>query len=208
MKTRSELVTEFRDWIDQPHTAIVGSTYANREINRAYKQLIGVINEWNYRFYFTTASISTTASTAYVAVPTASVMINKIVDSDGYTLAHRDIERFNLSLDNGEPDAWDTAGRRIYFTPTPDAIYTYTCYHTYMPVDFAGDSSTPEFVPGYEGLIAIKAALNSKLIRDEQLQELAAVEYAEGMKSLRHVVMTQQTASGFRVIPSEADLGD
>lgn len=208
MKTRSELVTEFRDWIDQPHTAIVSSAYANREINRAYKQLAGVIIEWNDRFYYTTASLSTVASTAYVAVPTASVMINKLIDSDNERLPHRDLERFDLSLSNGEPIAWDTAGRRIYFTPTPNAVYTYTCWHTYMPVDFAGDNSTPEFVPGYEGLIAVKAAINSKLIRDEKLQELATVEYAEGMKSLRHVVMTQQTSSGFMVIPSEHDFGE
>lgn len=41
MMTRSELVTEFRDWIDQRNTAIVSAAIANREINRAYRELRG-----------------------------------------------------------------------------------------------------------------------------------------------------------------------
>lgn len=206
MKTRSELVTEFRDWIDQQNTAIISTTIANREINRAYKQLIGMIASWNDRYYLGTGSISTTASTQYVAVPSDCVMVKRLVDSDNYELRHLDLEQFDLSLSNGEPVGWDKTGQYVRFNPIPDAIYTYTIYYTKMPTELSTDGATPDFVPGYEGLIALKAALNSKMIRDENVQEMAQLTYLEDIKNLRHVVVTQQTGGGSRVVDSNYDL--
>jgi hypothetical protein len=208
MLTRANLVTEFRRWIDQPNTAIVSSAMANYEISRAYKELIAKVIERNYRFYYKSASLSTVAATARVAVPSDSVLINKLIDSDKVVMPHKDLEMFDHSLSNGTPSAWDTAGRYIYFQPIPDAIYVYTCYYTYMPADFTGDSSTPEFIPGYEDLIAIKAAINSKMIRDESVKDMAQMAYYENLKSFLNAVSTQQTSSGRRVIVSQYDLGD
>ena len=206
MKIRSELVTEFRDWIDQQHIAIIGSTVANREINRAYKQLIQMIVSWNDRYYLTSSTITTTASTQYVATPSDCVMVKRLVDSDNYELKHVDYEQFDLSLANGEPVRWDKAGQYIRFNPIPDAsTYVYTIYYTKMPAELSADASTPEFVPGYEGLIALKAALNSKLIRSEEVQEMAQLTYMDDVKNLRHAVMTQQTGGARRVIDSDYD---
>ena len=207
MKTRSELVTEFRDWIDQPHTAIISPTVANREINRAYKQLVQMINSWNDKWYLTSSTITTTASTQYVSVPSDCVMVKKLVDSDGYELKHVDLERFDLSVANAEPCRWDKAGPYIRFNPIPDAsTYTYTIYYTKMPAELSSDSATPEFIPGYEGLIALKAALNSKRIRDEETQVLALTNYREDIENLRHAVMTQQTGGGSRALDSDYDI--
>jgi len=207
MKTRSELVTEFRDWIDQPHTGIISSTIANREINRAYKQLIQMINSWNDKWYLTSSTITTTASTQYVSVPSDCVMVKKLVDSDGYELKHVDLERFDLSVANAEPCRWDKAGPYIRFNPIPNAsTYVYTIYYTKMPSELSTDEATPEFVPGYEGLIALKAAINSKLIRDEETRYLAQMTYMEDVKNLRHAVMTQQTGGGSRALDSDYDI--
>lgn len=206
MKTRAELVTEFRDWIDQPNTAIVSSTVAAREINRAYKQLAAMISSWNDRYYLTSSTITTTASKQYVATPSDCVMVKRLVDADSYELKHVDYEQFDLSLDSGEPVRWDKAGQYIRFNPIPDAsTYIYTIYYTKSPSELSTDAATPDFVPGYEGIIALKAALNSKLIRDEDVRDMAQVAYIEDLKNLRHVVTTQQTGGAHRVIDSEYD---
>jgi len=204
MKTRSELVTEFRDWIDQPNTAIISSTMANREINRAYKQLAAMIASWNDRYYLTTSTITTTVSVQYVEVPSDCVMVKRLIDSDKYELKHVDIEQFDLSLANGEPVRWDKTGQYIRFNPTPDAsTYTYTIYYTKHPAELSTDASAPDFVPGQEGIIALKAALNSKMIRDEDTRAMAQLTYAEDLKSLRHAVITSHTGGGHRVIDSD-----
>jgi len=135
-------------------------------------------------------------------------MINKLVDSDGNILTNKSYELFDHTLTSSEPTYWDTAGRRIYFNAVPDTIYAYTCWYTYAPSELSTDAATPEFVPGYEGLIALKAAINSKMIRDEQTREMAQMQYFEDLKSLRLVVMTDQTASSRRVLPSTYDVGE
>ncbi len=206
MKTRSELVTEFRQWIDQPHIAVVTATMANYEINKAYREMIALINTWNDKFYLTTGTITTTVSVQHVAVPSDCVMVKRLVDSDGTTLKHINLDQFNYSLASGEPIGWDTAGRYIRFSPVPDAsTYSYTIYYTKMPSELSTDAATPEFIPGYDGLIALKAAINSKLIRDENTREMAQLAYLEELKALRHVVITQQTGGGSRVINSDYD---
>lgn len=207
MKTRSELVTAFRDWVDQQHIGTIGTTIANREINRAYRQLIQMISAWNDRFYLKSGTITTTSGTQYVAVPSDCVMVKRLVDSDNDDLRHSDVDNFDLSLDNGTPVLWDKTGQYIRFNPTPStSTATYTIYYTYMPAELSADGSTPEFVPGYEDLIALKAAINSKMIRDEEVREMAQLSYLEDVKNLRHAVMTQQTGGGRRVIDSNYDL--
>jgi len=206
--TRSELVTEFRDWTDQPNTAIITAAMANREINRAYRELRGKINARNYRFYFKSSTVTTVAATPFVAYPSDCVMPNKLVDSDNNVLLHRDIEMFDHSLDTAEPERWDTAGRNMVFSPIPDSTYTYTIYYTYDPGDMSSDSSVPVFVPGYEDVIAVKAAINSKMIRDESVKDMAQNVYVERLLSLLNAVSAGITSSSGRVIQSNYDLGD
>jgi len=207
MKIRSELVTEFRQWIDQPHVAVVTATMANYEINKAYREMIALINTWNEKFYLTTGTITTTVAVQYVAVPSDCVMPKRLIDSDGNTLKHKNLDQFDYALTTGEPVYWDGAGRYIRFSPIPDAsTYSYTIYYTKMPSELSTDGAVPEFVPGYEGLIALKAAINSKLIREEGTREMAQMAYLEELKALRHVVITQQTGGGSRILDSEYDL--
>jgi len=206
--TRSELVTEFRDWIDQRNTAIVGITIANREINRAYRELRGKINDRNYRFYFKSSTVTTVAATPFLAYPSNCVSVNKLVDSDNNTLLHRDLEAFNHTLASAKPERWDTTGRNLIFSPIPDTTYTYTIYYTYDPGDMGSDIAVPIFVPGYEDVIAIKAAINSKMIRDEAVRDMAQNVYVERLLSLLTAVGTGQTSSSRRVIQSNYDMGD
>ena len=206
--TRSELVTEFRDWIDQRNTAIVTAAIANREINRAYRELRGKINDRNYRFYYKSSTVTTIAATPYVDFPSDCVLVNKLIDSDSNVLLHKDIEEFNHSLATAEPIRWDTAGRHLIFSPIPDNTYTYTIYYTYDPGDMSSDIAVPVFVPGYEDVIAIKAAINSKMIRDEATKDMAQNVYVERLLSLLAAVGTGQTSSSRRVIQSTFDLGD
>jgi len=208
MMTRSELVTEFRDWTDQPNTAIITAAMANREINRAYREIRGKINERNYRFYYTSTTVTTTAATPFVDMPSDCVLPNKLIDSDNNVLLQRDIEEFNHSLDTAEPERWDVAGRHLVFSPIPNSTYTYTLYYTYDPGDMDGDTDTPVFVPGYEDVIAIKAAINSKMIRDETVKDMAQNVYIERLISLLNAAGSPPTSASRRVIMSNYDLGD
>jgi len=206
--TRSELVTEYRRLIDQPHENIVTSTMANADINTAYRELINKIVGWNYRAYYTSSTITTTANVAYVALPSDCIWVNKLMDSACEQLPHKDLELFDISLSAGTPLAWDTAGRKIYFTPTASSALTYTIWYTYMPSNLSSNSSTPEFIPGFEDIIALKAAINSKLIREEEAKDMVQLQYGERLNALRLAIMTQQTSSSKRVIGSSYDIGE
>lgn len=208
MKTRSELVTEFRRLIDQPNTGIISPTTANAEINKAYKELVAKIVKWNDRFYRKTGTLTTVASTAYVAYPSDAIFINRIIDSDKETLPHLDLELFELSEAEGTPHGWDAAGRYVYFHPTPSAALSYTAYYTYFPTELSLDSSTPEFIPGYEDIIALKAAINSKMIRDQDVRDMVMNDYRDMEKDLRFAAMTQHTGASRRVIPSDYEYQD
>lgn len=200
--TRSELVTEYRQLIDQPTTAIISSTMANREINRAYREILGKIHACNYAFFLTSSTVTTTASTRFVDLPTDCVMPNKLIDSDNVELPYLSKEMFNFSADTGEPTGWDTAGRRLMFQPLPDAAYTYTIWYTYQPSDLSSDSSAPVIPPGFDDIIALKAAINSKMIKEEQVMEMVGMMYRERLRDLINVIGTDNTSGNRRVISS------
>jgi len=207
MKTLSQLVTEFRQIIDQPNTAIVTAAMANREINKATNELYTLMLERNPRYFLTSSTISTTASTAFVNYPSDCVTPNKLLDSDSLTIPHRDLEAFDYYADSGEPTAWDTVGRRFIFSPIPDAVYTYTVYYTYMPTDMSANDDTPTFIPGYENIIALKAAINSQMIREEDVRDKIQYEYASSLKAFLNAVGSAPTAASRRTVDSTYDIG-
>ena len=206
--TRSELVTELRDWTDEPHTGKITPAMANREVNRAYREIRGEINKRNCRFYYTSSTVTTTAATPFVDFPSDCILPNKLIDSNNNVLLQKDIEEFNHSLDSAEPTRWDIAGRHLVFSPIPDSTYTYTIYYTYDPGDMDEDTDVPVIVPGYEDVIAIKAAINSKMIRDEAVKDFAQNVYIERLLSLLNIVGAPPTSASRRVIMSTYDLGD
>ena len=208
MKTLSQLVTEYRQIIDQPNQGIVTPAMANRDINRATNELYTLMLERNPRYFITSSTISTVAATAFVAYPSDCVTPNRLLDSDSLELTHKDMETFNYYAASGEPTSWDTVGRRFIFTPVPDAVYTYTVYYTYMPTEMSATSDTPTFIPGYENIIALKAAINSQMIREENVRDKVQFEYVSSLSAFLNAVASAPTSASRRVINSEYNMGD
>jgi hypothetical protein len=208
MKSLSELVTEYRQIIDQPFTAIWSPTMANREINKAATELYTLMLERNHRFFLKTGTIATVAATPFVDYPSDCVFPNKLLDSGNYELKHMDMETFEYSAASGTPTGWFSNGRKFIFSPVPDSIISYTLYYSYMPSEMAVGTSTPTFIPGYEGIIALKAALNSHMIKDEDVRDKFQYEYAGQLKALLGAVGTSQTGASGRVINSSYDMGE
>lgn len=195
--TRDTLVAEFRILVDQPHTAIISSSNAASLINNAYRELIGEIRQRNYRFYYTSDTLSTVINSRYIILPADCVVPNKIVDSDGTVLKRIDMENFPTSTTTCEPEYWDRIGNKIIFPSGADAIYTYTLYYHYQPADMSLGSSVPNFVPGFEDLIPMLAAIKSKMIRDDKSDLITL--FPLRLKAMLNAAGKSQTESSGRV---------
>lgn len=195
--TRATLVTEFRLLADQPNTAIFTSTMANSLINNAYRELLGKIIQRNPRYFFTSAALPTVAASRYATLPADCVEVNKILDTDSTELPYRDMEEFSFLPTSGKPTCWDVVGRKIVLDTKADAIYAFTVYYHYCPVDMSTDASVPEFVPGFEDLIATLAAIKSKLTRDDKSDIIAL--YADRLQAMLSAAMSTHTQASRRV---------
>lgn len=195
--TRDTLVAEFRVLIDQPHTAIISAAIAATLINNAYRELLGKILQRNYRYFFTSSSISTAVGSRYVTLPIDCVAVNKITNSDGGELPYRDMEAFGTSTAADEPTHWAKVGNKIMFPDVADAIRTYTLWYHPFPGDMLTGAAIPEFVPGFEDLIATLAAIKSKMIKDDKADFLAL--YPDRLQAMLNAAGTGQTASSRRV---------
>ena len=199
--TRATLVAEFRVLADQPHTAIITAANAASLVNNAYRELLGKILQRNPRYFHTTAALPTVAASRYSALPADCVAVNKIVDSAGVKLPYKDMESFAQLPLSGQPTCWDKVGQKVMYDTAADAIYAYTLHYHYMPIDMASDAAVPEFVPGYEDLIAALAAIKSKLIRDDKSDLLML--YPERVQAMLQAAGTRETAASRRVMRSE-----
>jgi hypothetical protein len=205
--TRDTLVTEFRRLVDQPNTAIISAVNAAGMVNKAYRELLGKISQRNPFYFINSASLATVAGTHFATLPADCIMPYRLLDSDGTELQFLDMTMLGPENDSGEPEYWDRNGNKILFSPKPDAIYTYTLWYHYQPSDMSAGSSAPEFVPGFEDLIAILAAIHSKMVRDEKADFIQL--YPDRLQTMLAAANTKQTQSSRRVQRStyqDADL--
>lgn len=79
----------------------------------------------------TIASVTTTAGTAYVALPTGYRQLRSAYIDNDYPLAAATLHSVQTDLESsGKPQRYTIADQSIYFAPTPDAVYTVSL--TYM----------------------------------------------------------------------------
>jgi hypothetical protein len=170
-------------------------------INNAYRELLGKILQRNPRYFTTTATISTVAGSRFIALPADCVAVKGIVGTDGSDFHNKDMESFARLPLSGSPTGWDKAGNKIMLDTAADAVYNYTLHYHYMPADMSTDASVPEFVPGYEDLIAALAAIKSKLIRDDKSDLMML--YPDRLQAMLQAAGTRWTAASRRVVSSE-----
>ena len=194
--TRATLVAEFRVLADQPNTAIISPANAASLVNNAYRELLGKIIQRNPRYFFTSTALPTVPASRYASLPADCVEPNKILDTDSTELPYRNLEEFSFLPTSGKPTCWDIVGRKAIFDTKANAIYAFTLYYHYFPADM-GDTSAPEFVPGYEDLIATLAAIKSKLIREDK-NDLITL-YGDRLQAMLKSCMATHTAASRRV---------
>jgi hypothetical protein len=195
--TRDTLVDELRLLTDQPHTAILTAAKAASLINNAYRELLGKILQRNCDYFYTSSSLPTVSGSRFAALPATCLGVKSIVDADGAELPWVSMLTFDTTLTTGEPTGYDVTGRKVIFDTIADAIYTYTLWHSYFPADMSTGSSAPEFVPGFEDLIATLAAIKSKMIGEDKVD--IATLYPDRLQVMLGNAGTRQTQASRRV---------
>ena len=198
MKNLSELRQLMRYHLDE-FTSVDSDNWPkevkNSLINDSYRELAQRLYTDIPRFYLTTGTITTTADTRNVALPTDCVgaMIRDLKDSNGDSMPLKGrIEDFNDQASSGTPEYFDILGNYIYFYPAPNAALTYTVYYSKEISDMDDEYDEPDFPRGYEDLIVLNAMIRSRLIKsnhDEYRLIKSEFErrYQRMVSTLRHV---------------------
>jgi hypothetical protein len=186
--------------IDQPvSTAIWSNANLNTLIFSEYRDICNAITERFPDYFETSSSVSTTANTATTALPTTCTYFKKLVNSSGETLHYIPMSQFNHTSANSGPTGFCIVGRNIWWTPTPDAVYTYTAYYNAMPTDLSGETDVPNLPPNFHDILAYAVAVNSRIIKDEDVRDIAN-KYNQKMGMLLHQIGVEQTNNARRVL--------
>ena len=196
--TLTEIRAYTRVLIDQPNTAIWSTTNLDLMINGAYRDVVSEILRRNPKYFHKSSTISSTASTPYTNLPSDCVIVNKIVNSEEETLPVMDLTQQNMDADHGEPTNIDITGPKVFWYPVPDAVYAFTIYYHYIPSDMTATSDTPVLPPGFHDIIAYGAAINSRMAKEEQLQEYM-IRYEKKLQLLLHSIAVGQTNEAPRI---------
>jgi len=197
--TVSSIRALLRVLIDQPSTNIWSTANLNTLIFSEYRNLINEITERNPDYYITSGSVSTTANVEFTDLPSTCTLLKKLTDSDGNTVKHNHDSQFDHTATSTEPLRFDVKGRKIWWNPKPDTVYTYTAYYHYQPTDLSADSDVPELPPNFHDILAYGAAVKSRLAKDEQIAEYMAI-YEQKKQNLLHQIGISQTNNPRRVL--------
>lgn len=187
-----------RIFIDQPHTGIWSNANLNTLINAAYREIVAEIMRRWPNYYHKESTITTTANTPYVDVPSDCVNVNKIINSSSETLARLDLTQMDFTESNGEPTNFAVTGPHVYFWPEPDAAYTFRIDYHYCPSDLSSDSSVPELPVLYQDILAYGAAVKSRIAKEESLPEYQ-MQYKNKLDMILHSVAIESTNETPRV---------
>jgi hypothetical protein len=197
--TVSTIRSLLRVLIDQPHLGVWSNTNLNTLIFSEYRDLCNAITERNPDYYTKSTSVVTIAANKFTALPSDCTIMKKLIDSDGNTTKWLHNSQFDHTSANAKPTRFDVVGRNIWWSPTPDAIYTYTAFHHYMPTDLSADSDTPELPPNFHDILAYGVAVNSRIAKEEQIDEYV-MQYERKKKMLLHQIGISQTNNPRRVL--------
>lgn len=172
MSTFSEMKSAIADYLSRSDlTSQIGDA-----INRA------ISHYQSTRFWFNegTGTFSTVASQqSYTAANMSITDIAKIdsvqctVNGSKYTLTPRtynyiiDVNTSSTST-TGQPCDWAFYGEKLWFYPTPDAVYTITLSYQNAYSDLSADSDSNDFTTYAEDLIEARALwwIYSRVIKD------------------------------------------
>jgi hypothetical protein len=157
MSTRylSDLVQTVRDRGDYRNPVKFTDEIITREVQAAFAELYQIITGVNEGYFDTTATLTTTANVAYVALPSDSWRVRAIdrIDSSGCPVLLDQVgidQRNRYGITASCPVAYRLTARGVDLYPTPDQAYTLRLLYTPSAPDLRAPvyvgSSTATFV--------------------------------------------------------------
>jgi hypothetical protein len=202
--TLSDLRTALRDIIDQPNTSIFGNTQLNRFINDALRDVYQEIITRNPMYLYKSSTVATTANSYFTALPSDCVAVNRLVNSNGETLARMYTSNMDMAESTAEPIYFSVVGPNIHWWPKPGAAYTFTIYYHYLPADLSTDSSSPTLPYGYHDIVAWGAAIKTRIAKEDKVREYYDT-YGSKLQNLLRVISIDTTNEAPRVKGSSHD---
>jgi len=191
---RGEVRTIVRNIIAEPNaTGTWTNDMLNKHINSAYAMLSNEVRDKNYKYYYSTGTITTASGTRNYDLPSDYVASNilNIRNSDGYSLIPDDIRNFDTNDTGASATYYDIANNDIYFDPVPTEVKSYALEYFRVPTVLSADSTELDFPQGQEEVIAWKAAVLAKKSLDD-ISEYIESEYNAMYKSmLKSVVINK-----------------
>lgn len=160
-------------------------------LNDEYKFLVREIIDEGGKYFEEDVDVSSTVNSRLIALPSNHVRIVNLT-LDGAPLMPEDRRVFGFDTASGKPRFYNVTGRNIELHPTPDAVYGLVLRQTYLPEDMSEGDDEPDFIEGYEILIAWGAVL-SALMKDKQAIQDIAVKYDRLKRSLMKNVSNRIT---------------
>ncbi len=197
--TVTAIISLLRIIIDAPHINTWSDANLIMLIASEYRDLIDAITERNADYYVKSAPIVTITNNKFTAIPSDCTLIKKIVDSSGNTVAFTHDSQFNHTDIATTPLRFDVKGQNIWWNPTPDAIYTYTAFYHYQPVDLSSGSNVPELPTGLHDILAYAVAINTRIAKEDKIDEYL-MKYNKKLSRLLHRVSIPQTNNPRRVL--------
>lgn len=171
----------------------INSDYLNRtdltaETQRAIKAAIRFYEHEPFPWNEAITTLTTVASTAYIAVPTDFVALNTLQitrSSADYLVKLCDFNQileYNVTRAIGWPTDFALYANRFYFSPIPDSAYTVPCYYIRQLSALSATSDTNDWLSAAEDLIVYTATkiMWANVLRDqEEAMTYAALEQNE-----------------------------
>ena len=150
----------------------------NREIQSAFAEFYELVAETYEGYWDTSENVTTTASTAYVALPATAwrtQAVDRLEGSEYVEMFQVGLsERNKFGSDTGKPLAYWLSARGINLLPTPDAVYTLRV--SFTPIAPALAESQPrEWFNSWENYVVNATLLRLDQREQRPLQERLAV---------------------------------
>lgn len=132
--------------------------FLNTKIQSAFGKFWQLVAKHHKGYWDTDTTISTTAGTAFKALPTDCWTIRAIDMLDNGGKVARSLSAIGLDSrnkfgeDNGEPCAYRRTSRGIDIYPTPNAVYSLKVYYTPLAPTL-DESTTREWYNGWEDYV-------------------------------------------------------
>ena len=184
--SRAELRATIRSRGDYTNTRRFSNDYLNKEIQIAFNDFWRIVDEAHQGWWDTEGTITTTASQAYVALPTDAKVIKGIDRLDGgeyeplAQIGIADRHRFSTS-GTGKPIAYRLSARGAELYKTPSQAYTLRVLYTPKPPALT-ENEQREWYDGWENYIIEKVLLEldsrEKMPLNDRIVRLDAAEKA------------------------------